>query len=86
MDDLYGDAPPEPPIPPVEAVSIAVGLGKTRAWRESVAPNLISLGLRCVLAVPRHRLGDEIVSDLAVRGWTSGYTEVGKRTIPNSPA
>jgi hypothetical protein len=71
MDDLYGDGSPEPPIPPVKAVSVDVGLGKTRTWRENVAPKLIRSGSHCVLAVPRHRLGEEIVNDLAEEGLTS---------------
>ena len=54
--------------PPVYSVAGDVGLGKTRALREHVVPPLIALGMRVVLAVPRHRLGDEIVADLAKAG------------------
>ena len=52
------------PIAPVLALSSDVGLGKTTAWRELVAKPLVAAGHPCVLLVPRHRLGDEIVRDL----------------------
>jgi putative DNA primase/helicase len=64
--DAY--VPPAPPACPVQAVSVDVGLGKTRTWRERVAPALVGGGLPGILAVPRHRLGDEIVRDLAAAG------------------
>jgi putative DNA primase/helicase len=54
--------------PKVRAVAGDVGLGKTRAWRERVAAKLVAMGLPGVLSVPRHRLGDEVVADLANSG------------------
>jgi hypothetical protein len=63
--DFNADVPPAPPAFPVQAVSVDVGLGKTRTWRERVAPALVGGAFTAVLAVPRHRLGDEIVRDLA---------------------
>ena len=51
----------EQPTPPAWAVNVDVGLGKTRAFREIVAAELVRDGLPVVLAVPRHMLGDEIV-------------------------
>ena len=68
MPDFNADVPPAPPVFPVHAVSVDVGLGKTRTWRERVAPALVGGEFTGVLAVPRHRLGDEIVRDLAEAG------------------
>jgi putative DNA primase/helicase len=62
---------PRSPVPPVLGVRVDVGVGKTRAWRERVAPALLRAGRTGVLAVPRHRLGDEIVRDLARDGFTA---------------
>ncbi len=66
MFDL--NAEPGETAPPVHAVAADIGLGKTRAWRERVAAVLVAAGKHPVLAVPRHRLGDEIVRDLAEAG------------------
>ena len=60
-----------PSRPPVFAIGADIGLGKTRAWRERVAAVLVAAGKHPVLAVPRHRLGDEIVRDLAAAGMTA---------------
>jgi len=68
---LDPDPPPAPPVAPVLALSVEVGLGKTRAWRERVALALAGTTDTGVLAVPRHRLGDEIVHDLAEAGITA---------------
>jgi len=65
MLGLNDDPPPQPPAVPVDAISVDVGVGKTRTWRECVAPALLAAGLRGVLSVPRHQLGEEIVRDLA---------------------
>jgi hypothetical protein len=56
------------PMPPVCGTNAVVGLGKTRSWREQVAAAFVKRGLHPVLAVPRHRLGDEIVRDFANAG------------------
>jgi putative DNA primase/helicase len=69
--DFDAHVPPAPPAFPVQAVSVDVGLGKTRTWRERVAPVLVGAAFTGVLAVPRHRLGDEIVGDLAEAGITA---------------
>jgi len=73
--------------PPVHAVEGDVGLGKTRAWRESVAANMVRMGMPLVLAVPRHRLGEEVVGDLAKgMGSRRASTGVAMQTIPVRPA
>lgn len=58
----------EPPSPPAWAINIDVGLGKTKAFLEIVVPQLVRDGLPVGLAVPRHKLGDENVRDLAEGG------------------
>jgi putative DNA primase/helicase len=60
--------PARAPEPPTHAVAADIGLGKTRAWRERVAAVLVAAGKHPILSVPRHRLGDEIVRDLAEVG------------------
>jgi hypothetical protein len=57
--------------PPVHAVAAGIGLGKTRAWREVIAATLVGKGQHPVLAVPRHRLGDEIVRDFIALGFSA---------------
>jgi hypothetical protein len=59
------------PEPPAWGVSVDVALGKTRAFREVVAAELVGDGLSVVLAVPEHKLGDEIVRDFAKAGITA---------------
>jgi hypothetical protein len=71
VPDFNADVPPAPPAFPVQAVSVDVGLGKTRTWRERAAPALVGGDFTGVLFVPRHRLGDEIVRDLAEPGVTA---------------
>ena len=67
--------PPVPPVAAVLAVSVDVGLGKTKAWRERVVPALVDAGRNGILAVPRHQLGDEIVRDLAKADFLGGRRE-----------
>lgn len=60
--------------PPAWGVAVDVGLGKTRAFREVVAARLVAdpiPGKSAVLSVPRHKLGAEIVADLAEAGITA---------------
>jgi hypothetical protein len=71
MVDLIPGAVLPAPVPPALGVAVDVGVGKTRAWRERVAPALLRAGRNGVLAVPRHKLGDEIVRDLAQGGITA---------------
>jgi hypothetical protein len=47
---------------------VDVGLGKTATWRQRIAAGLVKKELTAVLAVPRHRLGDEVVRDLVADG------------------
>ena len=68
MLDLNDDPPPAPPAIPIDAVSVDVGVGKTRIWLEFIAPELVLARFPAVLAVPRHRLGEEIVRELASVG------------------
>jgi putative DNA primase/helicase len=74
-----------PPAAPVLALSVAVGLGKTRAWRERVALALARTTHTGVLAVPRHRLGDEIVHDLAAAGITARVYRGREANDPDQP-
>src|SRR5919206_3907925 len=62
------DPEPLPPVPPVEAADIDLGLGKTRIWETEIAPALAAEGMPLVVAVPRHKLGDESVERLAALG------------------
>ena len=62
-----------------------VGLGKTRAWRERVALALAGTAHTVVLAVPRHRLGDEIVHDLAEAGITARVYRGREANDPGEP-
>ena len=75
----------EPPPPPAWAINVDVGLGKTRAFREIVAPELVRDGLSVVLAVPRHRLGDEIVCDFAADGITARVYRGRDADDPDAP-
>jgi len=43
-------------------------MGKTRQWRKQVAAPLVAQGLHPALAVPLHRLGEEVVADFAADG------------------
>jgi len=83
--DLDAHVPPAPPACPVQAVSVDVGLGKTRTWRERVAPALVGGLFPGVLAVPRHRLGDEIVRDLAEAGITARVYRGREAADPEQP-
>jgi hypothetical protein len=83
--DLNADPAPERPPVPILPVSVDVGLGKTRAWLEQVAASLRAAGRTGVLAVPRHKLGDEIVRDLAALG-VSGHVYRGREAAdPDAP-
>jgi hypothetical protein len=64
--DLYAE--PGAATRPVVALSADIGLGKTRAWRERAAAVFLAAGRSPVLAVPRHRLGAEVVRDLTGAG------------------
>ncbi len=75
--------PDEPP--PLHTVNAEIGTGKTRAWRERVAPRLIAAEKRPVLAVPRHNLGDEIMRDLAEAGITARVFRGREAADPNAP-
>jgi len=80
---VYGE--PYTPPPPVNGVITDTGLGKTRQWRQQIAAPLIGQGLRPALAVPRHKLGDEKVLDLAAAGIT-GFVYRGRDADdPNAP-
>jgi hypothetical protein len=85
MADFDSDEPPEPPVPPVVAVLVDVGLGKTRSWCERVAVPLAKSHADAVLAVPRHRLGDEVVGDLAALGLTSRVYRGREADDPDAP-
>jgi hypothetical protein len=77
--------PPERPLAPVAAVSVDVGLGKTRAWLERVAVTLAETQCTSVLAIPRHKLGDEIVRDLAALGVTARVYRGREADDPEAP-
>jgi putative DNA primase/helicase len=62
---------PGQPLYAVEGDASPVGTGKTRRWINNIAVPLIAAGIPCVLAVPRHKLGDEIVNHLSAIGITS---------------
>ena len=74
-----------PPVAPVLALSVEVGLGKTRAWRERVALVLARSTHTGILAVPRLRLGDEIVRDLAEVGITARVYRGREANDPEQP-
>ena len=82
---LDPDLPPASPVVPALAISVEVGLGKTRAWRERVALALAGTAHTVVLAVPRHRLGDEIVHDLAEAGITARVYRGREANDPGEP-
>jgi len=63
---VYGQ--PYHPPPPVDGIITDPGMGKTRLWREIIAAQPIVPGDHAVVAVPLHRLGDEIVTDLKAAG------------------
>src|SRR4051812_3639704 len=79
--DAGEDASP----PPVHAVNAEIGTGKTRAWRERVAPRLIAAGKSPGLGVPRHKLGDEIVRDFAAAGITARVYRGREADDPEAP-
>jgi len=83
--DFDAHGPPAPPACPVQAISVDVGLGKTRTWRERVAPAPVGGAFPCILAVPRHRLGDEIVHDLAETGITARVFRGREAADPEQP-
>lgn len=60
----------DPPPPRVITVQAPPGAGKTRKIRELITPYL-QAGKKVVLAVPRHKLGDEIVAAFAAEGITA---------------
>jgi putative DNA primase/helicase len=70
---------------PVHAVAADIGLGKTRSWRQRVAAVLVAAGRTPVLAVPRHRLGDEIVRDLAEAGIVGRVYRGREAADPDTP-
>jgi putative DNA primase/helicase len=57
---------PEPP--PARGSSVGIGIGKTRTARKELVGPLTAEGLPVVVAVPRHKLGDEFVRDLVQDG------------------
>src|SRR5438270_5447632 len=59
---------PEPEPPEALAVEVSVGGGKTGAALREVVVPLVEAGHHPVIAMPRHRLGDQIVADLADLG------------------
>src|SRR4051812_15727006 len=63
---IYGQ--PYIPPPPVFGIIAETGLGKTYEWCQSVAKPLVEQGRHPILAVPRHRLGEETVETLAEPG------------------
>ncbi|HEX2152021.1 MAG TPA: hypothetical protein VHG31_08500, partial [Stellaceae bacterium] len=71
--------------PPAWAINVDVGLGKTRAFREIVVAELVRDGLPVVLAVPRHKLGDEVVADLAEAGITARVYRGRDADDPDAP-
>ena len=75
----------EPPPPPAWAINVDVGLGKTRAFREIVVPKLVRDGLSVVMAVPRHKLGDEFVRDLVKAGITARVFRGRDAEDPDAP-
>jgi putative DNA primase/helicase len=73
------------PVPPVFAVQADTGTGKTRQWCKTVAAPLVAAGQHPVLAVPRHRLGDEIVSLLTETGSTARVYRGRNADDPEAP-
>jgi hypothetical protein len=71
--------------PTVRAVAGDVGLGKTRAWRERVAAKLVPMGMPLILSVPRHRLGDEVVRDVAKDGFEAHVYRGRDADDPDAP-
>ena len=54
--------------PPVIGLVTDTGTGKTRQWILQVAAGLVTRGMRPVIAVPRHQLGEEVAGALAKVG------------------
>jgi Rad3-related DNA helicase len=59
------NAPEPEPLPLVRGIITETGVGKTSACINKVITRAVAEGKRVVLAVPRHRLGDEIVQNIA---------------------
>jgi putative DNA primase/helicase len=79
--NLNGTAPA-----PVYALRAGAGYGKTRLWRECIAAPLLADPQRtAVLAVPRHKLGDEVVSDLARQGIEARVYRGREAADPDTP-
>ena len=55
-------------VRPVHAIAATTGLGKTQSFLERVVAPAVAAGLTVGIAVPRHKLGDQMVADLAALG------------------
>ena len=75
--------PPAPP--PVVGLRAATGTGKTKVWRERVAASAVAQGLPVVLAVPRHRLGDEVVNGFSGQGISARVYRGREAADPEAP-
>jgi putative DNA primase/helicase len=76
---------PGKPGKPVHTIAADVGLGKTHAWLKRVEL-LVAAGKAPVLAVPRHRLGEEIVDKLARVGISAAVYSGRGAVDPDTPA
>ena len=81
--DGSDDNTPEPP--PVRGSSVGVGIGKTNTARKELVAPLTAGGLPVVVAVPRHKLGDEFVRDLVQDGGTGRVYRGRTADDPDAP-
>src|SRR6185295_2454855 len=75
-----------PPRPPVHAIRVATGVGKTQITVRLVAEHIkANPGRRFALAVPRHKLGDTIVKLFEEHGVAARVIRGRSADDPNRP-
>jgi len=80
--DLNDEAPP---TPPAWGINVDVALGKTTAFREIVAAELVRDGLPVALAAPEHKLNNEIARDLVEAGISAHVYRGREQPDPDAP-
>jgi len=61
-------------LPPIYCVTVGVGIGKTEVAIQNIAAHCLNptSNIKVIYAVPRHKLGDELVARFKKAGVTSG--------------
>jgi hypothetical protein len=73
------------PSPPVHAIAATPGLSKTTLFLKHVVPPTIKNGMPVNIAMPRHKLGDQMVDDLVPYGVTGGGYRGREADDPDMP-